>query len=146
MPFRQLLVRRGAAGLSAALMLSRARRRVLVLDDGTPRNAPAHGVHNWLTGDGDQRPGGRDDRRRGAFTAWWLLVTTGLTDEIPPVDGLVERWGSDVFACPFCPDDEQWHAFAACRITVVDGEVTGTVVDDGRLTGRRPGPWYRSTR
>jgi thioredoxin reductase len=31
----------GAAGLSAALVLSRARRKVVVLDDGNPRNAPA---------------------------------------------------------------------------------------------------------
>ncbi|MET7418800.1 NAD(P)/FAD-dependent oxidoreductase [Dactylosporangium sp. NPDC005555] len=38
----------GAAGLSAALTLSRARRRVLVIDAGEPRNAPAGHVHNYL--------------------------------------------------------------------------------------------------
>ncbi len=37
----------GAAGLGAALTLSRSRRRVLVIDAGTPRNAPADGVHNY---------------------------------------------------------------------------------------------------
>ncbi len=42
----------GAAGLSAALALSRARRSVLVIDGGAPRNAPAEGVHNFLTRDG----------------------------------------------------------------------------------------------
>src|SRR5260370_39090543 len=42
----------GAAGLSAAVALGRARRAVIVLDDGSPRNAPAHGVHNYLTRDG----------------------------------------------------------------------------------------------
>jgi thioredoxin reductase len=31
----------GAAGLSAALLLARARLRVTVIDDGQPRNAPA---------------------------------------------------------------------------------------------------------
>jgi thioredoxin reductase len=31
----------GAAGLSAAVALGRARRAVIVLDDGSPRNAPA---------------------------------------------------------------------------------------------------------
>ncbi|HEY0637784.1 MAG TPA: NAD(P)/FAD-dependent oxidoreductase [Pseudonocardiaceae bacterium] len=35
----------GAAGLGAALTLSRARRSVLVVDAGAPRNAPAEGVH-----------------------------------------------------------------------------------------------------
>src|SRR5205814_251982 len=35
----------GAAGLNGALMLARSRRSVLVVDAGTPRNAPADGVH-----------------------------------------------------------------------------------------------------
>ena len=42
----------GAAGLSGALALSRARRWVLVVDAGQPRNAPAHGVHNYLGREG----------------------------------------------------------------------------------------------
>jgi thioredoxin reductase len=42
----------GAAGLSGALTLARARRSVLVLDAGRPRNAPAAGVHGFLTRDG----------------------------------------------------------------------------------------------
>ena len=42
----------GAAGLSGALALVRSRRSVLVIDDGTPRNAPAEAVHNYLTRDG----------------------------------------------------------------------------------------------
>jgi len=42
----------GAAGLSAALTLARARRRVIVIDAGSPRNAPAEGVHGFLTRDG----------------------------------------------------------------------------------------------
>jgi thioredoxin reductase len=42
----------GAAGLSGALALSRARRSVLVVDDGTPRNAPAGHVHNYLAREG----------------------------------------------------------------------------------------------
>lgn len=47
-----LVVGGGAAGLSGALALARARRSVLVVDGGTPRNAPAAGVHNFLTRDG----------------------------------------------------------------------------------------------
>ena len=42
----------GAAGLGGALALSRARRSVLVVDEGTPRNAPAEGVHNYLGREG----------------------------------------------------------------------------------------------
>jgi thioredoxin reductase (NADPH) len=38
----------GAAGLGAALTLARARRTVLVVDAGRPRNAPAAHVHNVL--------------------------------------------------------------------------------------------------
>ncbi|MEU7861054.1 NAD(P)/FAD-dependent oxidoreductase [Nonomuraea sp. NPDC049141] len=36
------------AGLQAALTLGRACRRVVVIDDGRPRNAPAAHVHNFL--------------------------------------------------------------------------------------------------
>ncbi len=42
----------GAAGLSAALVLSRARRQVLVIDAGEPRNAPAAHMHGFLSRDG----------------------------------------------------------------------------------------------
>lgn len=42
----------GAAGLSAALVLARARRRVFVIDSGHPRNAPAAHMHGYLSRDG----------------------------------------------------------------------------------------------
>lgn len=42
----------GAAGLNGALMLARSRRSVVVIDSGTPRNAPAQGVHGLLGLDG----------------------------------------------------------------------------------------------
>ncbi len=42
----------GAAGLSGGVTLGRARRSVLVVDAGEPRNAPAAGVHNYLGLDG----------------------------------------------------------------------------------------------
>jgi thioredoxin reductase len=42
----------GAAGLSAALVLSRARRMVLVVDAGAPRNGPAAHMHGYLSRDG----------------------------------------------------------------------------------------------
>lgn len=42
----------GAAGLNGALMLARSRRTVVVIDSGSPRNAPAQGVHGLLGLDG----------------------------------------------------------------------------------------------
>ncbi|MGN6576037.1 MAG: NAD(P)/FAD-dependent oxidoreductase [Nocardioides sp.] len=42
----------GAAGLSAAMVLSRARRSVVVVDGGEPRNAPATHMHGFLSRDG----------------------------------------------------------------------------------------------
>lgn len=42
----------GSAGLSAALTLARARRNVVVIDGGTPRNAPASAAHGLLGQEG----------------------------------------------------------------------------------------------
>ncbi|WP_088286431.1 NAD(P)/FAD-dependent oxidoreductase [Kineosporia sp. A_224] len=42
----------GAAGLSAALVLTRARRQVVVIDGGRPRNAPAAHMQGFLGSDG----------------------------------------------------------------------------------------------
>lgn len=51
-PYDVVVVGGGAAGLSGALMLARSRRSVLVIDAGEPRNAPAAGVHGYLTREG----------------------------------------------------------------------------------------------
>ncbi|MGH9409917.1 MAG: NAD(P)/FAD-dependent oxidoreductase [Vicinamibacterales bacterium] len=47
-----VIVGAGPAGLSAALILGRARRTVLVCDTGRPRNARARALHGFLTRDG----------------------------------------------------------------------------------------------
>ncbi|MFE5712313.1 NAD(P)/FAD-dependent oxidoreductase [Streptomyces sp. NPDC056501] len=124
----------GAAGLSAALILGRSRRRTLVVDAGEPRNAPAAHMHGVLSRDGlspaayleagrreiaeygvEWRAGrvtGAAPDGHGGFTvsladgtnvaARRLVVTTGLVDELPKVDGVAERWGRDVLHCPYC--------------------------------------------
>jgi thioredoxin reductase len=50
--FDVVIVGAGPAGLSAALILGRCRRSVLVCDTGNPRNAASHALHGYLTRDG----------------------------------------------------------------------------------------------
>jgi thioredoxin reductase len=63
-----VIVGGGPAGLSAALILGRCRRRVLLCDAGHPRNRVSHGVNGFLTRDGippeELRRIGRDDLAR----------------------------------------------------------------------------------
>ncbi len=47
-----IVVGGGSAGLNAALVLARARRRVVVIDAGLPRNRFAAHMHGYLTRDG----------------------------------------------------------------------------------------------
>jgi thioredoxin reductase len=50
--YEAVVIGGGTAGLSAALVLGRARRRTLVVDAGEPRNAPAAHMHGYLSRDG----------------------------------------------------------------------------------------------
>ncbi len=47
-----IIVGAGPAGCAAAMVLARCRRRVLIFDDGKPRNIKSEGIHNYLTRDG----------------------------------------------------------------------------------------------
>lgn len=129
-PHDVVVVGGGAAGLSAALVLGRARRRVVVVDAGAPRNAPAAHMQGFLSRDG-MPPGdflgvGRSevigygvemlqDRVRGiepgfsvrlaggtVLTARRILIATGVDDELPEIPGVRERWGRDLLHCPYC--------------------------------------------
>jgi thioredoxin reductase len=50
--FDAVVIGGGAAGLNGALILARSRRSVVVIDSGSPRNAPATAVHGLLALDG----------------------------------------------------------------------------------------------
>ena len=120
----------GVAGLSAALVLGRARRRVAVVDAGAPRNAPAAHLQGFLSRDGmapgDLLAAGRaevsgygvdviEDHVVGieagfsvrladgeTLRARRILVATGVRDVLPEIAGVRERWGRDLLHCPYC--------------------------------------------
>jgi thioredoxin reductase len=73
----------GAAGLSAGLMLARARRRVTVVDAGAPRNAPAEGVHALLALDGVS-PAELLARGRAEVTGYGGEVIAGEVGDVSP--------------------------------------------------------------
>ncbi|MDQ2624018.1 MAG: NAD(P)/FAD-dependent oxidoreductase, partial [Actinomycetota bacterium] len=117
--------------------LGRARRRVLVLDDGQPRNRFASHMHTVLGHEGTDpaallvrgraEAAGYDVQlspgRAVALTASpadggqllelttttgsvvvgrTAVVATGVTDRLPEIPGLAERWGRSVLHCPYC--------------------------------------------
>ena len=130
--FDVIVIGGGVAGLAGALVLSRARRSVLVIDAGSPRNLPADHTHGYLTRDGSTplemtAIGAEEVRAYGnevvagevvsidevdcgyrvsttgdSWTARRLLVTTGLVDVLPDLPGITELWGRDVVHCPYC--------------------------------------------
>jgi thioredoxin reductase len=127
-----IVVGGGSAGLSGALTLVRARRRVLVLDTGQPRNRFTHHMHAVLGRDGTSPAVLLADGRReveqyggvirscvvhsisgpagdfqistdsGVETARRVLVATGGRDKLPDVEGLERFWGRGVAMCPYC--------------------------------------------
>lgn len=126
------IVGAGPAGLQCALVLGRARRRVILFDGGPPRNAPAREMHGVLSRDGtspdEMRRLGREQLRPydveiresrvldaqphdggfilrsegGDVHARRLVLATGMRDQLPEIDGLDALWGTSVFVCPYC--------------------------------------------
>jgi thioredoxin reductase len=74
--FDVAIVGGGAAGLSAALTLGRALRRVIVIDAGAPRNAPAAHMHGYLGHDG-LPPGELLERGRKEIASYSVTLVEG---------------------------------------------------------------------
>lgn len=138
--FDVVVVGGGPAGLSAALMLGRCRRSVLVCDVGEPRNRVTRAIHGYLTRDGvpprdftdlgraeiarygvefrcvgvvGVRPSG--ERRYeialaggGSVEASFVLLATGVIDDLPGIPGFHECYGRSLFHCPYC-DGWEWR-------------------------------------
>ncbi len=43
-----------------------------------------------------------DTARSGQFHARRIVLATGVSDALPAIEGLQERWGRSVFHCPYC--------------------------------------------
>ena len=134
MKYDAVVVGGSFAGLSAAMQLTRARRRVLLVDAGKPRNRFAEASHGFLGQDGVAPAGIRQislqqlarypnftllegeaafaERCLGGFRltmadgarieASVLVLALGVTDTLPSIPGLTERWGRTVLHCPYC--------------------------------------------
>jgi len=122
------------AGLSAALYIARARRKVCVIDTAAPRNRFASASHGFFGQDGSKpqemiarardqllqypsvqwqsgaavaavaRNDGFDLRLATGETlaARKLVLAFGITDVLPDLPGLSQRWGKSVLHCPYC--------------------------------------------
>jgi thioredoxin reductase len=150
-PWDCVIVGAGPAGLNAALVLGRARRRVLVLDDGAPRNYATHEMHGVLGHDGldpaELRARGRAELARygvgvvsaevteaavhgGAVrlaradsveTTRTVILATGMLDEVPDIPGFAAVWGTSAHTCPYCDGFEHRDE----RIAVLAGGARG---------------------
>lgn len=150
-----MVVGAGPAGLSAALTLGRARRRVLVLDSGAPRNHAARAMHGVLGHDGLDpavlRARGREEVLRygvevreaevdpasaradaggvelAGERAHTAILATGMLDATPDAEGFAEIYGVSAHTCPYCDGWEHRDA----RIAVLAPQQGGAHL--GRL-------------
>jgi thioredoxin reductase len=130
--FDAVVIGAGPAGLSAALALGRATRRVLLAACGPARNAPVSAAHNVFSRDGIApveliRIGReqlapynvviRDEcavdvqRSESEYVvklqssdvrARGIVLATGVRDVLPDIPGFKELWGIGVLYCPYC--------------------------------------------
>lgn len=85
----------GQDGKSPALIASEAKAQLLKYPNLSWREGRAESVAK--TGERFTVTSGGD-----TFSAARLLLATGVSDHLPAIDGLQERWGKSVFHCPYC--------------------------------------------
>ncbi|MGC2938884.1 MULTISPECIES: NAD(P)/FAD-dependent oxidoreductase [unclassified Brevibacterium] len=130
--FEAIVIGAGPAGLSAAHMLGRAQRSVLVIDAGEPRNRFADRMHGvlgldtlptqklrdigrselapynvtfvdgWVTRAVANDDAAIVDLVDRSFSARRVIAATGVRDGLPDIPGLAEHWGTRVLHCPYC--------------------------------------------
>jgi thioredoxin reductase len=92
-PYDVVVIGGGVAGLSGALVLARARRSVLVVDAGEPRNAPAAHAHGFLTRDGIP-PGELLKLGRAEVRGYGVQTRTGVAEAAHAMpDGFAVKLG-----------------------------------------------------
>jgi len=141
--FDCIIIGGGVAGLSAALILGRARRRVLVIDSESPINQSVEHSHGFLTRDGSSPAEIRSISIEQLaqydvtfhdgevvtvvegdgefsltcadgvqFVGERIILATGMTLDLPQIEGLRETWGIGSANCPYCHGwevrDEPW--------------------------------------
>ncbi|HUP47256.1 MAG TPA: NAD(P)/FAD-dependent oxidoreductase [Thermoanaerobaculia bacterium] len=127
-----IIIGGGPAGLTCAIFLGRFRRRVLLLDDGRPRNYAARAIHGFL-GQHDIAPDellrrGRAEAEtvgveirectarkverigdvfevattRGNVIARRVVLAYGVRDKLPDIPGVERYYGASIYHCPDC--------------------------------------------
>ncbi len=122
----------GPAGLSAGLILGRAKLNVLLIDEEKPRNKVVSESHGFITNDGlspveirkraaadllkyptikkiiDRveaiipQEGYTVKTKNSEFHTQRIIIATGLKEVLPDVRGLKALYGKTWFNCPFC--------------------------------------------
>lgn len=134
----------GVAGLAAAVMLGRSRRRVVVVDAGEPRNAPSAHLHGFLSRDGMAPAELLTAARREVLGHGYEVRDSALGviggDNRPFTlhqAQLIRQWSDDVVFFPHRIDLEthERKRLIARGVQIVDGDVARIVLDETGVRG-----------
>ncbi|KAB7671264.1 NAD(P)/FAD-dependent oxidoreductase [Bacillus sp. B1-b2] len=132
--FDCIIIGGGPAGLNGSLVLGRAGREILLLDENKPRNAVTQESHGFITRDGikpaefknlakqdlAKYPNITIESKRATsitqegtyfivetneddqYKAKKVIISSGLKDSLPAIEGIHQYYGKSFFSCPFC--------------------------------------------